>query len=108
MTNNGKHQDDQALDAASTERTQEGKRDRSHEPEAMNEDTAVQLGALDNALATYDYPATTNDLVAEYGDHEIETQDGTHSVADVLARTDNQTFVSADDVRRRILGLIHR
>ncbi|SFR33052.1 hypothetical protein SAMN04488124_0232 [Halogeometricum limi] len=74
----------------------------------MAGDPDGRLGDLDNALETHAYPTTTNELVESYGDSRIETQQGTESLEDVLASTDDQTFVSADDVRSRILGLIHR
>lgn len=90
------------------ERKRENGRDRGEEDEAMAGDTDRRLGELDSALTAHEYPTTTNDLVEAYGDYEIETQNGTNSLEDVLASTEDQTFVSADDVRSRILGLIHR
>ncbi|WP_435097231.1 DUF5789 family protein [Halorubrum sp. N11] len=74
----------------------------------MGGDPDRRLGELDKALEIQEYPATTNELAEAYGDYDIETQDGTKSLEEVLASTDDQTFVSADDVRSRILGLIHR
>ncbi|MFC6835535.1 hypothetical protein [Halomarina ordinaria] len=53
----------------------------------MDGDLSGRLGALDDAL---------------------ETRSGTEALGDVLAPTANQTYDSADDVRSRILGLIHR
>ena len=90
------------------ERKREEVRDRAHEDRAMAGDPGGRLGDLDEALETQDYPTTTNELVEAYGDYEIETQGGTESLEEVLDLTDDQTFVSADDVRSRILGLIHR
>ena len=90
------------------EREVEETRDRAHEDRAMSGDPGGRLGDLDEALETHDYPTTTDELVAAYGDYEIETQGGTESLEEVLASTDNQTYDSADDVRSRILGLIHR
>lgn len=90
------------------EREQEEVRDRAHEDRAMPGDPNQRLGELDKALETQEYPTTTNELIEAYGDHDIETQHGTESLEEVLASTDDQTFVSADDVRSRILGLIHR
>jgi len=90
------------------ERKQEEIRNRAHEDRAMSGDPGGRLGDLDEVLETHDYPATTNELVEAYGDYEIETQGGTASLEEVLAPTDNQTYDSADDVRSRILGLIHR
>lgn len=90
------------------ERKREEERDRGHEDRAMAGDPDRRLDQLDKPLETQEYPTTTNELVEAYGDHDIETQHGTKSLEEVLASTDDQTFDSADDVRSRILGLIHR
>lgn len=74
----------------------------------MAGDPAGRLGDLDEALETQRYPVTTDELSGAYGDYEIETQRGTESLEEVCAPTENQTYESADDVRSRILGLIHR
>lgn len=90
------------------ERELEEARDRADEAEPMSDDPGEQLGDLDDALETHEYPTTTAELVAAFGDYEIETQAGWNSLEDVLTATDNQTYDSADDVRHRIQGLIHR
>jgi len=74
----------------------------------MRGDQRKQLGELDEALETYDYPATTEELTGSYGHYEVETRNGWQSLDEVLASTDNQVYVSADDVRGRILGIIGR
>lgn len=89
-------------------RKREEVRDRTKEERAMSGDLGGRLGELDDALDTQNYPTTTDELVEAVGDYEIETQGGTESFEDVFASTDNQTYDSADDVRGRILGLIHR
>lgn len=83
-------------------------RDRSDEKEPLFDDESERLGDLDDALESHDYPATTTELVADYGEYELETQGGKKPLEDVLSSTADQTFDSADDVRRRILGLIGR
>ena len=90
------------------ERKREDVRDRAHEDRAMSGDPGGRLGDLDEALETHNYPTSTNELVEAYGDYEIETQGGTESLEEVLAPTEDQTYDSADDVRSRLLGLIHR
>ncbi|MGB9955656.1 DUF5789 family protein [Haloferax prahovense] len=90
------------------ERVVEEVRDRAHEDRAMSGDPGGRLGDLDEALKAHNYPTSTNELVEAYGDYEIETQDGTESVEEILALTEDQTYDSADDVRSRLLGLIHR
>ncbi|MXV62908.1 DUF2795 domain-containing protein [Natronorubrum sp. JWXQ-INN-674] len=49
--------------------------------------------------ADHDYPATTEELISEYGDQTIELPNGTETVGDVLARLESETFETADDVR---------
>ncbi|KAB1185489.1 MULTISPECIES: hypothetical protein [Haloferax] len=90
------------------ERKREEVRDRAREDRAISGDSDGRLGGLDEVLEAQDYPITTDELVEAYGDYEIETQGGTESLEEVLAPTDNQTYDSADDVRSRLLGLIHR
>jgi hypothetical protein len=89
-------------------REREAVRNRAGEERAMSGDLGGRLGDLDEALETQSYSTTTDELVDAFGDYEIETQGGTESLEDVLATTDNQTYDSADDVRRRVLGLIRR
>ena len=90
------------------ERKREEVRDRAREDRAMPGEPSGRLGDLDEVLETQGYPITTDELVEAYGDYEIDTQGGTESLEEVLTPTDNQTYDSADDVRSRILGLIHR
>lgn len=90
------------------ERNREKVRDYAREDQAMPGDSGGRLGDLDDALEAQEYPTTTNKLVETCGDHAVETQNGVKSLREVLASTDDQTFVSVDDVRGRILGLIHR
>ncbi|WP_458210259.1 DUF5789 family protein [Haladaptatus sp. NG-SE-30] len=99
---------DEDNDNEQPERKREEVRDRAHEDRAMSGDPGGRLGDLDEALETQNYPTTTDELVDAFGDYEIETQGGTESLEKVLAPTDNQTYDSADDVRSRLLGLIHR
>ena len=83
-------------------------RDRADEAKPVRDDPGEQLGDLDEALQTHDYPTTTDELVEAYGDYEIETQGGRKRLDEVLASTDDQTYSSADDVRSWIRGLIRR
>ncbi|WP_330633342.1 DUF5789 family protein [Halocatena halophila] len=90
------------------ERMQEEARTRADEEEPVRVDSGEQLGDLDGALETHNYPTTTDELVEAYGGYEIETQGGTKSLNKVLAGTDNQQYDSPMDVRQRLLGLVHR
>lgn len=110
MTDNTRSPDEKAGDGErhDPERKREEVRDRAHEARAMAGDPGGRLGVLDEELETQEYPTTTDELIEAYGDYEIETQGGKESLEEALVPTENQTFDSADDVRSRILGLIHR
>ncbi|WP_313691845.1 DUF5789 family protein [Halorarum halobium] len=110
MADDKQGRDEQADDEErrQRERELEEARTRGDEAEPMRDDPGGRLGDLDDALQTHDYPATTDELVEAHGDYEIETQDGEESLEEVLAATENQTYDSANDVRSRLLGLIHR
>lgn len=110
MADDKKGRDKQAHDQErrQRERELEEARDRADEAEPAHDEPGEELGDLDEALEAHDYPTTTEDLIEAHGDREVETQGGWKSVDEVLGPIDNETFDSADDVRSRIQGLIHR
>ncbi|WP_226023020.1 DUF5789 family protein [Halomicrobium salinisoli] len=100
-------------------------RERGDEPEPIEEDAdeksssspdsqarqdaSERLGDLDEALEDHDYPLTADELIDAHGDRDVETQDGSASVAEVLDEVDDaESYESPDDVRDRIRGLVHR
>lgn len=110
MADDRQGRDKQADDAERRERERavEEALTRADEVEPSRDDPGEQLGALDEALETHEYPTTTEELVEAYGDYEVETQRGSASLGDVLAPTDDQTFASADEVRSQVLQLVSR
>ncbi|ELZ09260.1 hypothetical protein C479_10580 [Halovivax asiaticus JCM 14624] len=46
-----------------------------------------------------EYPATTDELIAAYGDQPIELPNGTETVGDALGRMSQETFESPDEFR---------
>ena len=110
MADDKQGRDKQAHDAErrQRERELEEARDRADEPEPIGDEPGERLGDLSDALKDHDYPTTTDELIQAYGDYEVETQGGYTSIDEVLAPIDNETYDSADDVRNRIRGLIHR
>jgi hypothetical protein len=77
------------------------------ESEAERE-LGVDLGSLAKELDTLDYPTTTGELLAEFGDHDVEMHDGSQSVAELLGeRTDEgEAYESADEVRRMLYNVV--
>ncbi|QZY00921.1 DUF5789 family protein [Halobaculum rubrum] len=110
MADDKQGREDQAADEEQRQRERDMKeaRTRAEEPEPVGDDPEDQLGELDDVLESHEYPATTDELVEEYGEYEVETQDGVQSLGDVFAGTDDRTYGSADDAKTRILGLLRR
>ncbi|MFC6906935.1 DUF5789 family protein [Halalkalicoccus tibetensis] len=110
MADNKNSRDKQADDEERRQRERELQeaRDRGDEPEPINDESTEQLGELDEALEIHTYPITTDELIRAHGGREVETQDGAKPVEEVLAPVNNESYESADDVRNRIQGLLHR
>lgn len=110
MADDKQGRDKQAHDEERRQREQDLQeaRERGDEPEPIHDEPGERLGELDEALENHDYPTTTDELINAYGDHEVQTQDGWTPLNEVLASIDNETYTSAKDARKRILGLIHR
>lgn len=68
----------------------------------------VDIGPLADELEEHEYPATTDELVAEYGDYEVEMSGSTKTLADVLGGDElaDQEYHSAEDVRQMILNMV--
>jgi hypothetical protein len=50
------------------------------------------------------YPATTTELIAAYGDSEIQLQNGTETIGDILGRLGEETFDDPAAVRDALMG----
>lgn len=67
-----------------------------------------ELGELDEALEAHDYPTSSDELVGAYGDYAVESAEGSRSVEEIFSPIDDETYGSADEVRDRVLELVHR
>ncbi|WP_227355632.1 DUF5789 family protein [Haladaptatus salinisoli] len=65
----------------------------------------VELGELGDKLDNHDYPASTDELVEEYGDYEIEYENGSETLEEVLGPL-NDTFEGPDGARQAILNMV--
>lgn len=81
--------------------------------DSESREQGVELGDLDDDLATHDYPATAQELLDAYGEREIDLVDGTKRFGVVLAPyihetegEDQETFDSAEEVRTAVLNLV--
>jgi len=73
---------------------------RADEPEPPVDPT--ELAYFETELDTLEFPATAAAVVATVGDHEIESVDGTYTVADLLPDAEVESFDSPAEVRTRV------
>ncbi|MFB6142625.1 MAG: DUF2795 domain-containing protein [Halorientalis sp.] len=62
------------------------------------------LSGVDEELGAHEYPATTEEVVEEYGHLELELPNGAERLRDVLDRLDSETFESAAELRTSMLN----
>jgi len=70
----------------------------------------VEFGTLADRLEAHDYPTTTAELLAAYGDHELELPGGSRTLRAVLAPRrggdGTETFDSPAAVREAVLATV--
>ena len=66
----------------------------------------VEFGSLVDELEHEEYPMSLEELVATYGDHEIELPNGDKPLSDVLEPLGGTTFDSAEEVIQRVIGTV--
>jgi hypothetical protein len=64
----------------------------------------MRLNRCDDLLDGQEYPTTTDDVIDTHGESEIELPNGSATVAEVLGRTDAETYHDAEDLRNALLG----
>ncbi|PSQ28202.1 DUF2795 domain-containing protein [Halobacteriales archaeon QS_9_68_17] len=56
-------------------------------------------GATEDLTDDDEFPMTTEQFIERYGDYEFELPNGTETIAEVLERTDTETYRTPEDVR---------
>ena len=56
-------------------------------------------GATEDLTDDDEFPMTTEQFVERHGDHEFELPNGMETIAEVLERTDTETYQTPEDVR---------
>lgn len=57
------------------------------------------LADVDEKIDAHSYPATTDELIDEYGDLELEFPNGDETLGDALGRVGKTTLEDAEDAR---------
>lgn len=89
--------DDPGADAGGEETGARGSREQG-----------VDIGALAEALEEHSYPTTTEELLAEYGDYEVEMASGSRELDDILGgqQIETESYESAGEVRQMIYNMV--
>ncbi|MFB6130782.1 MAG: DUF2795 domain-containing protein [Salinigranum sp.] len=66
----------------------------------------MRLNGTGDAIDSHEYPATSEELIEAYGEHLIELQDGSESVADVLGRVGSETYQRPEEVYETLFGAV--
>ncbi|QPV62361.1 hypothetical protein I7X12_16700 [Halosimplex litoreum] len=94
--------DKQARDRENRQRRREiiEELERWEETEPPLDDS--ELDELDAELASVTFPATGADVVEAVGDRAIDSAEGTHDVAELVPRTETDTYEGPEAVRARV------
>ena len=90
------------------ERQRERDREETRRPgdDAPDAEAGDSDAVLHEKLREHDYPASADELVEHYGDHEVEATDDSKRLHDVLSAASGETYQSAAEVRTHIEELL--
>ncbi len=66
------------------------------------------LASIDERIETHTYPATSAELIAAYGDVELELPNGVETFGDALGRLGQTTFETAEDARLSMYSAVSK
>lgn len=66
----------------------------------------MRLNGTGEAIDAHEYPATSEELIEQYGEQEIEIHDDTETLGEVLGRLGADTYADADDVREALFSAL--
>ncbi|WP_339105214.1 DUF2795 domain-containing protein [Haloterrigena salinisoli] len=64
------------------------------------------LNGTGEVIDDHEYPATTEELIENYGDRTLELPNGSETVGDVLARLESETFEAPEDARFAVYSAV--
>lgn len=73
-------------------------------PNNGNREQGVEFGSLAEDLKAEAYPLNKKELLAEYGPHEIDMEDGTHTLQNILGPMGEVTYESSEDIVQDVIG----
>lgn len=102
MADNKNGREKQARDAERRQREREVDAELEREDEAEPAARPAALTDLESELDSLSFPATGSDIVARVGDFVVDSDEGSHTIEDLVPETDAETFDSATAVRVQV------
>jgi hypothetical protein len=66
----------------------------------------MKFNGTGEMIDALEFPITTDEIIAEHGDHELELQRGTEQVGEVLDRLATEQFDTPEDVRLSVRSAV--
>jgi hypothetical protein len=66
----------------------------------------MKFNGTGEMIDALDFPTTTDEIIAEHGDHELELQRGTERVGEVLDRLATEEFDTPEQVRLSVRSAV--
>ena len=76
------------------------------EGEDDSRELGVELGDLREELQNHEYPTTSDELVAAYGDEEVELSGGTERLEELLGPLGDEKYESYEEVETAIMNMV--
>lgn len=79
------------------------------QPNADDRLVSLQVDRIDELLDADEFPTTTDAVVAEFGDVQVEyAGGGTESLEEILRTSGDEEYGTADDLQLAVLNGVHR
>ena len=66
----------------------------------------MKFNGTGDMIDALEFPITTDEIIADHGDHELELQRGTEQVGEILERLGTEEFDSPEDVRLSVRSAV--
>ncbi|ARS90422.1 DUF5789 family protein [Natrarchaeobaculum aegyptiacum] len=66
----------------------------------------VEFGDLAAQIEEHSYPLTSEELVAEFGEHVLELPNGTESVREILESVGAETYESPTEAQQALFNMV--
>ncbi|RCU47070.1 DUF2795 domain-containing protein [Haloplanus salinus] len=66
----------------------------------------MKFNGTGEMIDALEFPITTDEIIADHGDHELELQRGTEQVGEILERLGTEEFDSPEDVRLSVRSAV--